>query len=122
MKRPRFFVCPGCGSLLTGTGQAEVSCCGKMLEPLKPRKGEGEHAISLESVDDEWYITFDHPMTKEHHISFVSWVGYDRAFTVKLYPEGAAAVRLPRPQGGEKLYWYCTRHGLFQAPGMIRGK
>ena len=120
MKRLKFYVCPTCGSFLSGTGGAEVSCCGKKLSPLKPRKGEGEHAVSMESMDGEWYLTFDHPMTKDHHLAFVAWVGFDRVFTVKLYPEGPAAARLPRPQGGEKLFWYCTWHGLFEGPGTVR--
>lgn len=34
MKKLRFYVCPACGAVLTSTGQATVSCCGKRLKPL----------------------------------------------------------------------------------------
>lgn len=37
MKHIRFFVCPQCGDLITATGEAAVSCCGRRLEPCPSR-------------------------------------------------------------------------------------
>ena len=104
MKRLKFYVCPTYGSFLSGTGGAEVSCCGKKLSPLKPQKGEGEHAVSMESMDGEWYLTFDHPMTKDHHLAFVAWVGFDRVFTVKLYPRDRPRRGCPGPRAGRSFF------------------
>lgn len=115
MKRLQFYVCPDCGAFLSGTGQAQVSCCGKKLAALVPQKWEAPHAPLVQPVEDEWYLSFEHPMTKDHHISFVALVGDSRVLTVKLYPEGEAALRLPRPRGGGKMYFHCTRHGLFES-------
>lgn len=52
-------------------------------------------------------------MTKEHYISFVSYVSFDRVLTVKLYPEQGAELRIPQMRRG-KMYYYCSEHGLFE--------
>ena len=42
MKHIRFFVCPQCGDLITATGEAAVSCCGRRLgAPARPEAGRG---------------------------------------------------------------------------------
>ena len=112
MKKLKFYICPTCGNLLTATGEAEISCCGRKLAPLTPKPAEGAHSLTVETVDDENYITFTHEMTKEHYISFVAYVAYDRVLLVKLYPEQGGEVRMPKLHGG-KLYFGCSRHGLW---------
>ncbi|MBQ5389838.1 MAG: CotH kinase family protein, partial [Clostridia bacterium] len=41
--------------------------------------------LSLEAVEDEWYITTAHPMEREHFITFVAFVTPDRVQLIKLY-------------------------------------
>ncbi|MBX9034013.1 helix-turn-helix domain-containing protein [Gordonibacter massiliensis (ex Traore et al. 2017)] len=115
MKRTAFRVCPACGNVITTTGDAEVSCCGRKLEPLEARPADEAHALRVESVEGDWYVTFDHPMEKGHHLGFVAVVGYDRLAVEKLYPEQGGEARLPRLAGGA-LYAYCTEHGLTKHP------
>ena len=112
MKRIQFYVCPSCGNLMTATGAAELSCCGRRLEPLRAQPADEAHRPAVEQVEDEDYITFAHGMEKEHYIVFAALVGYDRVTVVRLYPEQGAELRIPRLRRG-KLYWYCSRHGLF---------
>lgn len=112
MKRIKFFVCPECGAVFTGTGNAEFSCCGRKLEPLKAQKADGEHALNIERTDGGIYLTFSHGMEKEHFISFVAYVNCDRVMLVRLYPEQNPEVLLPALYGGE-YYFCCTKHGLF---------
>ena len=69
--------------------------------------------LNAETIEDEYYITFSHPMTKEHYISFVAYVRFDRVLTVKLYPEQDGELRFPVMRGG-KMYYYCNNHGLFE--------
>ena len=52
-------------------------------------------------------------MTKQHYITFVAYVSYDRMILVKLYPEQEAEVRFPRLRGGE-FYVCCSEHGLYR--------
>ena len=85
MKRIRFYRCPQCGNLLTSTNEAPISCCGRSLSPLLPRKAEGEHFFQAERSDGEWYLTTAHPMEKEHFLTFAAWVDLGRIFLVRLY-------------------------------------
>ena len=111
--RGKFCVCPLCGNVLHSTGSALVSCCGITLPPLEAEDADEEHGITIETVEDEHFITVRHPMTKEHFISFVAFVTCDRVQLVKFYPEGNAETRM-QLRGRGQLYYYCNRHGLFR--------
>lgn len=110
--RSKFHVCPLCGNVLHSTGSALVSCCGITLPALEAEEADADHAVTIENVEDEQFLTIRHPMTKEHYISFLAFVTSDRVQLVKLYPEGDAQTRL-KLRGMGRLYWYCNRHGLF---------
>ena len=113
MLRTKFYVCPLCGNIIHATGNALISCCGITLPALEAEEADEEHGMTVESVEDEHFVTIHHPMTKEHFISFVAFVTSDRLQLVKLYPEGNAETRL-QLRGFGYLYWYCNRHGLFR--------
>ncbi len=112
MKRVKFYFCPACGNVVQATGAAEISCCGRRLEPLKPQPADACHQVRLQEVENEFYAVLDHPMDKQHFAAFAAWVSYDSAHLVRLYPEQEAAFRLPHLRRGT-LYVYCSRHGLF---------
>ncbi len=112
VKRTKFYVCEQCGNLLTSTGNAQIICCGRTIIPLEVKKPDSEHKINVKTVENDFYITFSHPMNKEHYISFASSIHFDRFLTVKLYPEQAGEIRFPVMYGA-KLYLYCNIHGLF---------
>ena len=52
--------------------------------------------MQVEEIEDDYFLTFEHEMTKEHHLSFVAYVMYDRVTLIRLYPEQDACVRLPK--------------------------
>ena len=113
MLRDSFYVCPLCGNVIHSTGNTLVSCCGITLPALEAEEGDEAHPVTIETVEDEHFITADHPMTKEHYISFVAFVTSDRMQLVKLYPEGNAETRM-QLRGMGTLYYYCNQHGLFK--------
>ena len=113
MLRCRFYVCPICGNIVHTLGEALVSCCGITLPACQPEDVDEAHAIKIEEVEDEQYLTIDHPMTKAHYISFLAFVTSDRLQLVKLYPEGSAAARM-QLRGKGVLYLYCSHHGLMK--------
>ena len=113
MLRSKFYVCPICGNILHTTGTALISCCGITLPPLEAEDADDDHAVTAERVEDEYFVTVDHPMTKSHFISFIAHVNSDRLQMVKLYPEGNAETRL-QLRGRGYLYYYCNHHGLFR--------
>ncbi|WP_419742467.1 helix-turn-helix domain-containing protein [Paraclostridium dentum] len=112
MNKLKFYVCPQCNNLMTATGDASISCCGKKIEPLEVKKADDEHLLNIEPVEDELFVTSEHEMKKEHYISFVAYVRGDRALIVKQYPEWNMQFRF-RKQGHGRLYFYCTNDGLY---------
>ena len=113
LRRCKFYVCPVCGNVIHAAGNAVVSCCGVTLPAAEAEEADEAHGITLEAVEDEWFVTVHHPMSKQHFISFLAYVTIDRFQMVKLYPEGEAQTRLQLRRGG-MLYYYCNRHGLFK--------
>ena len=111
--RGKFYVCPLCGNAIHALGEAMISCCGITLPPLEAEEADAPHDVVIQPVENEHYLTFRHPMTKEHYISFVSFVTHRGVQTVKLYPEDAPGLRL-QLRGRGTLYYHCNRHGLFQ--------
>ena len=113
MAKGKFYVCPVCGNVILTTGEAVISCCGITLPPLEAEDPDEEHSLNVETVEDEYYVTMNHPMTKEHYISFIAAVSDQGVQLVKLYPEGNAQARF-KISRVRKLYAYCNRHGLFE--------
>lgn len=112
MKKSKYFVCSSCHNIVLSTGNATISCCGRKLEQLEPTKALDEEKLIVTPVEDEWYISSDHPMNKDHYISFIAFATGDQVQILKQYPEWALQTRLPKKKHG-MLLWYCTQHGLF---------
>ncbi|MBR2319635.1 MAG: helix-turn-helix domain-containing protein [Clostridia bacterium] len=111
--RSKFYVCPLCGNILHATGGAVVSCCGIPLPPLEAEEIDADHLLTLEKVEDEYFVTVNHTMTKEHYISFIAHLTMDRLQLMKFYPEGNAETRFSL-RGGGYLYLFCNKHGLMK--------
>ena len=109
----KFYVCPVCGNIIRTTGNAVISCCGIALPPLEAEEVDEAHAITVEKVEDEHFITVSHEMTKTHFISFAAYLTTDRVQFVKFYPEGNAETRF-QLRGRGYIYIYCNRHGLMK--------
>ena len=112
LKRAKYYSCPRCGNFLLAGAEAAISCCGHRLEALEPQKADPEKRLTVEEVEDEWYITSAHPMEKDHYISFAAFVSGERVQLYKTFPEWELQLRIPK-RGHGMLLWYCTRHGLF---------
>ncbi len=100
MKRTKFYVCPHCGNVLTASAEAQISCCGKNLPPLEAKKADDTHRLTVELIENEYYLTAAHPQTR------------DTVILRRLYPEWDVQTRIPRLGHGQ-LYFYCTQDGLF---------
>ena len=111
MFRSKFYVCPVCGNVIRTIGEAMISCCGITLPPLEAEEDD-EHQIMVESVEDEYYVHLEHPMSKEHYISFIAAVSDQGVQFTKLYPEQTAEARFKRARV-RYIYTYCNHHGLF---------
>ena len=115
MAKALFYVCPVCGNIIQTTGEALVSCCGITLPPMEAESPDEAHSLKIETLEDEYYVTLNHPMTKEHYISFLAAVSDQGIQLIKLYPESNAEARF-KISRVKKLFAYCNRHGLFEIP------
>ncbi len=113
MLRTKFYVCPVCGNIIYTVGEALISCCGITLPALEAEVFDEQHEIEIEGVENEYFVSLKHDMTKKHYISFLAFVTSDRVQLVKLYPEGNAETRL-QLRGGGFLYAFCNKHGLMR--------
>lgn len=112
MKNLNFYICPTCGNMLISMAGTSISCCGKKLRAIEPQKANEYEKLSVEIIENDFFITSEHQMTKEHHIAFVALLTGDSIMLRKQYPEWGLQVRIPVFAHG-KLLWYCTKHGLF---------
>ena len=115
MQRVKLHVCPICGNIIQSTGEAVVSCCGIVLPALEAEPEDEAHHLQLEKVEDEYFVTIPHEMSKTHFISFIMAVKDDGCEIRKLYPEGNAEARFKISRTKSFLY-YCNQHGLFKVP------
>ena len=113
LKSMRIYICPVCSNIITSTGTAEIACCGKKLKSSEIHKEDESHSIITQMIEDEYYVRIDHPMTKEHYISFICYVTCDKVNLIKLYPEQSCEIRI-RKTGHGFIYAYCNEDGLFR--------
>lgn len=113
IKKIQFYVCPICGNVITAVGEGNFSCCGITLPRQEPEQVDEKHMIDVETIDNEYSVTIQHPMTKEHYVSFIAYVTSNSVEIVKLYPEQEVSVRF-RKKGHGFLFAYCNRHGLYR--------
>ncbi len=112
MKKSKYFVCPHCGNLTLTTGDASITCCGRSLEPMTAKKAEESEKFHVEIIENDWFLTTDHPMEKENYISFVAFATGDKVQLYKQYPEWDLQLRIPK-RGHGTLFWYSTTKGFF---------
>lgn len=112
--RAAWYVCPVCGNVLLGMGEAVIQCHGLRLAPLQAEAADEHHAVSITEVEDEYFVQIRHEMSKQHYISFVAAVTTDGIQLTKLYPEGSAEARFKR-RTLRQILFCCNQDGLFTA-------
>ena len=113
MLKSNFYVCSICGNIIRTTGENINSCCGINLPILEADLEDNKHIINCDIVEDEFFISINHEMSKDHYISFIAYITNDRCEIVKLYPEQNAEVRFFK-RGKGIIYAYCNKDGLIK--------
>lgn len=113
MLKSNFSVCPICGNIIYTIGENINSCCGISLPILQSELENENHIINCDVIEDEYFISLKHEMTKKHYISFIAYITNDRCELVKLYPEQNAEVRFLK-RGKGIIYAYCNKDGLIK--------
>lgn len=108
-----FSVCPVCNNIILSMGQSLNVCCGVTVPVQEADDEDEQHKISVESVENELFITINHEMSKKHFISFIAYKTFDKCEILKLYPEQNAEARFFN-KGKGILYVFCNKDGLFK--------
>lgn len=107
-----FYVCPVCGNTIHAMGELALSCHGVPLLKEVAESSDESHKVLIERSEDEYFIQIDHPMTKQHHLTFIAAMAYDGLQLKKLYPQQAAQARF-RINGVKRIYCHCNIDGLY---------
>lgn len=113
MKNIKFYVCQRCQNVITAAEEVEIHCCGQKLSRLEAQKATADNALTVTEMDGQWSISSNHPMTKEHYISFIAFATGEQVQIIKQYPEWALQTHLAKRKYGQ-LFWYDTQYGLFK--------
>ena len=115
-----FYICKQCGNIITHLNESgvPVMCCGEpMKELISGEDGAPEKHIPLVHIDDNIVtVGMSHPMTEEHHISFVILVT-SRGFRVNyldVTEEAVTGFHLCKHETPIEVYEYCNLHGLWK--------
>ena len=112
MKKAVWYVCPLCGNVIHSMGEAVVSCCGITLPKLEKEEDNAEHEIIVQRVEDEYLVKMNHPMDKNHFITFFAYVTENKIQVERFYPQQDAETRF-KMIGHGKIFSYCNHHGLY---------
>lgn len=113
MLKSSFAVCPICGNIIHSMGENINSCCGINLPILEAEREDDKHIINMKLIDNGYYISLNHEMTKNHYISFIAYITMNKSEIVKLYPEQNAEARFSN-NGKGIIYVYCNKDGLYK--------
>lgn len=121
--KKQFFICSVCGNLVGMIDKKgpKIVCCGKPMNELLPNVTEasGEKHIPVvnitgDSINVQVGSTL-HPMTEEHHISWVyilTNLGGQRK-TLDINKEPVVDFKLIEGEKLVEVYAYCNLHGLW---------
>lgn len=123
MEDNRFYICEHCGNIvgIVHDGGVPLVCCGQKMTKLEPGTVEASVEKHLPVVSVENGIitakigSVSHPMTEEHHISWI-YLQTDRGGQRKVLnpnekPEVTFALTDEKPIA---VYAYCNLHGLWK--------
>lgn len=121
----KFYQCAICGQIAAIVKETGVPlvCCGQEMNELIPGSVDAsveKHVPMIENDGDKIFVTVGstpHPMTKEHHIEWVSLQSRFGNQRKALKPGMEPKVCFRVCEGDEILavYAYCNLHGLWNA-------
>ncbi len=121
----KFFVCKHCGNLvgIIHNSKVPMICCGEPMAELVPNSTDAaaeKHVPVVEVKENLVTVcvgSVPHPMTKEHHITWIFLKTLDGGQRKCLDPEGEAKAEFALTDGDKAVaaYAYCNLHGLWKA-------
>ena len=121
----KLYKCSHCGNIIEMVEDkgVKVVCCGEPMQLLDPNTTDAateKHVPVVESAGNKVTVkvgSVEHPMTEEHHISFII-LETDRGVQRKdLDPAGKPEAEFVLADGEKAVaaYEYCNLHGFWKA-------
>lgn len=121
-KEIKFYICKHCGNIVTKLVDSKVPvvCCGENMDELIPNTVDASVEKHIPVIENNGsYIivkvgSIDHPMTLEHHISWIVVVTEKGFQTVYLEKAVLPKITLTTSEKIYEVYAYCNLHGLWK--------
>lgn len=122
MKNERnFYKCSICGNIigLIENGGGRLVCCGQKMEHLTPNTEDAaqeKHVPVVTLENGKLKATVGnvlHPMTEEHHISWIAVAKDNLTQRISLEPTGHPSAEFCIEGYPATVYAYCNLHGLW---------
>lgn len=118
----KFYKCRHCGNVVEKVVDSGVPviCCGEKMEELIPNTvdASGEKHVPVVTRLEDGRLKIDvgsvpHPMSPEHHISFVYVETPTGGMRVNIKDQEVASVTVA-VENAVAVYEYCNLHGLWK--------
>ncbi len=120
-----YYYCGVCGHVVSiaHPGAPTLVCCGQKMAKLEANTTDAsteKHVPVIVADGDKTTVkigSVPHPMTEEHHISFIEVFKKDgQSLRAKLDPTGAPEATFDvKAEDIDTVYEYCNVHGLWKA-------
>lgn len=124
MSKQKFFICRHCGNIIAYVRDSGVPvvCCGEKMQEIVPNTTEAsteKHIPEVSVSGSSVVVTVGsaaHPMSEEHHISWISLESREGNQRKELAHDGKpeAAFVLSAGDAPVAVYAYCNLHGLWK--------
>lgn len=124
MKNDRkLFKCSICGNIVDVIehGGGTLVCCRQNMQQLIPNSTDAaqeKHVPVIKAGDGKLTVEVGstaHPMTEEHHISWIALAQGDNTQRVILEKTGSPSAQFCIGDAEVTVYAYCNLHGLWYA-------
>lgn len=119
----KFYICEHCGNIIAFVDNkgVPVMCCGQKMKEIVPGSVDAAKEKHLPVIKVQGSIvtvtvgSVEHPMSKEHHIAWISLSTKQGNQRKLLTPDSVPSVDFAITDGDEVIaaYAYCNLHGLW---------
>ncbi len=129
----KFYVCPICGNVIVKMVDSSVMpvCCGHPMQHLEPNSVETmqEKHVPVVTQEDDYSLSvrvssIAHPMTPEHHISWI-YLETEHGGQIRYLSQDdneAVATFCCTKDRPVAVYAYCNLHGLWRSQAVYERK
>lgn len=113
--------CESCGAIVKTIADCTcencgIKCCNKNMKELIPNSFDAsseKHIPTYKIVEDEIYVSLNHPMDKDHYIMWIAKVKDNHEEIIYLDKEQKASCKF-KYEKNSTIYAFCNKHKLWK--------